>query len=80
MSLYAKTILEQLGKLKRSEIAWQHVEGYMRCQYGTLDHLDRRTFNREVAIAVQCIDNDPAQAKMLAESFGLRVDPKPPGA
>lgn len=73
MSLYARVISEELTKLKRSEIDPRHVEAYMRVQYGTLDHLDRRTFKKEVKVAVDCIDQDGEdQAESLALSYGLR--------
>ena len=72
MSFYSQIITEQLKKLKRSEVDPRHVEAYMRCQYSTLDHLDRRTFNREVKIAVGCIDHGgTAEAESLAQSYGL---------
>jgi hypothetical protein len=73
MSPYATIITEQLNKLKRAEVDPSHVEAYMRCQYGTLDHLDRKTFNREVKIAVGCIDQTgTAEAESLAMSYGLK--------
>jgi len=72
MSFYTRIITEQLGKLNRAEIDPRHVEAYMRCQYHTLDHLDRRTFNREVKVAVACIDQDGlTEAEALAQSYGL---------
>lgn len=63
MSIYERMIVEQLGKLKRLDIKPSQVEAYMRLQYGTLDHLDRRTFNKEVKIAIGCIDSDPRLAE-----------------
>lgn len=50
----------------------RHVEGYMRLQYSTLDHLDRATFRREVKIARQCIDEGGVErAESNARSYGL---------
>jgi hypothetical protein len=76
MSLYANIILGHLVKLGRSDIDPRHVEGYMRAEYGTLDHLGRAKFVREVVIAVACIDEGGrAQAEELAQSYGLGVRP-----
>jgi len=74
MSLYAKIITEQLSKLSVPD--WtepRHVEAYMRCKYGTLDALDRKTFNREVKAAAEGLyDLGKDQADALVKSFGLR--------
>jgi hypothetical protein len=75
MSIYQSIITRQLGKLKRSEVDPRHVEAFMRNQYGALDHLDRRTFNREVKLAVGAIDADPSIGEPLAQSYGLRKNP-----
>lgn len=73
MSLYAKVITDQLAKLNRSDIDPRHVEGYMRCEHGTLDALSRAKFNREVQIAVALIEQDGLDtAEALALSYGLR--------
>jgi hypothetical protein len=69
MGLYADIIREQLDGRDYDP---RHVEAYMRLQYGTLDHLDRATFNNEVEICVDCIEQDGAiNAESLAESYGL---------
>ena len=75
MNLYQASIQKQLGKIKRSEVDPRHVEALMRCQYGALDHLDRRTFNREVKLAVGALDADPTIGEPLAQSYGLRKNP-----
>jgi len=50
----------------------RHIEGYMRLQYGCLDHLSRSEFAAEVAIGAQCIDADGINnAESLAKSYGL---------
>jgi hypothetical protein len=49
----------------------RHVEAYMRLQYGTLDHLDRATFEREVRVAADCVRFDAQGAEDLARSYGL---------
>jgi hypothetical protein len=78
MSYYATIITEQLGKLARPYPVpfWaesKHVEAYMRCKYSTLDHLDRKTFNREIKLAAKGLsDLGQEQADDLARSYGLR--------
>ena len=50
----------------------RHIEGYMRLQYSTLDHLDAATFAREVKIAIGCIEYGGVEAaERNAQSFGL---------
>ena len=50
----------------------RHIEGYMRLQYSTLDHLDADTFAHEVDIAVGCIQEGGTEAaERNAQSFGL---------
>lgn len=45
------------------------IEAWMRLQYGTLDHLSRTDFAREIAIAIACIDEDPKASRELADSI-----------
>lgn len=74
MTYYQKAISVQLAKrgISNSQIDPRHVEGYMRLQYSTLDHLDRRTFNKEVALCVECIkEGGKDAAERNAVSFGL---------
>jgi hypothetical protein len=72
MSYYTRIITEQLKKLKRPDVSPAHVEAFMRVTYGTLDHLDRRTFNREIKKAIEEIDIvSPSVAHQVAESYGL---------
>lgn len=50
----------------------RHIEAFMRTQYGTLDHLSPRTFRREVALAVACIEEaGPEMAERVALSHGM---------
>lgn len=63
---------ELISSIAPAEYDPRHIEGYMRLQYSTLDHLDRATFRREVKIAIGCIDEggrDMAEAN--ARSYGL---------
>ena len=72
MNGYQQSIAEHLAKLGRGDIKPHHVEGYMRCQYGTLDALTRDRFKKEVKISVACIDQGGVEAaEELAASFGL---------
>ncbi len=50
----------------------RHIEAFIRVQYGTLDHLDRRMLEMESAIAAECITvGGLDEAEALAQSFGL---------
>jgi len=74
MSRYTKIISEMLSEINRSEIDPRHIEGYMRDKFGTLDHLDRRAFKREVLSALACVDQGGKdQAESLAQCFGIRA-------
>lgn len=66
-----RTILEDLERLDAREVDPRHVEAYMRLEHGTLDALSREQWAAEVAIAVALINEDPAGAERLAESYGL---------
>ena len=47
------------------------VEGSMRLQYGTLNHLSRFEFASEIEIARQCEVEEPGFLQRTAKSFGL---------
>ena len=47
------------------------VEASMRLQFGTLDHLDREDFEREISVARMCDDADPGYLRGVAASYGL---------
>jgi len=68
---YAKVIAASLARRGRTDVHPALIEGWMRLQYGTLDHLDRRTFSREIKIALACHDDDPDVSERLARSEGL---------
>lgn len=70
--MYQNHIREEVARNGRIGIDPRHVEGYMRLQYGTLDHLSRTEFNKEVKIGIECIDADGiVNAESLAKSYGL---------
>lgn len=73
MSRYSEDIITASGC--RPEEA-PLVEGIMRLQYGTLDHLDRRTFRREAMIGLAVVRDDPTLARSNAISFGLLPMPQ----
>lgn len=50
------------------------VEASMRMQFGTLSHLDKAEFRREIKIAKQCEAAEPGYLKGVAESFGMAGD------
>lgn len=71
-SRYTETIQKHLDKMGAKDIKPAHVEGFMRLQYSTLDHLDPATFAEEVAIGVGCvIEGGVENAERNAKSFGL---------
>ncbi len=50
----------------------RHVEGYMRAEFGTLDHLGPERFAAEVRISAMCVDAAGLeQAERIAESYGI---------
>jgi len=66
MTAYTKIIKENSNYNPR------HIEGFIRLQYGTLDHLSREEFKQEIMIAETSIDNAGLkESEELAISFGL---------
>ena len=50
----------------------RHIEGYIRLQYSTLDHLSLQDFESETKIAIECIDMAGVEhSEWLAKSYGL---------
>jgi hypothetical protein len=66
---FQKSIIEK--GLVPAGIDARHVEGFIRVQYSTLNHLDWPTIKREVRIALGCIKFDPELAERNARGFGL---------
>lgn len=71
--MYQKIIREELAKNGYiGKYDPRHIEGYMRLQYSTLDHLSISDFRREIKICRQCIDvGGITAAEENAVSFGL---------
>lgn len=69
---YQKTIQRILKVMNRLDIDPRHIEGYMRLQYSTLDHLSLQTFIDETKLCIGCIDYDGKEnAERNALSYGL---------
>jgi hypothetical protein len=50
----------------------RHIEGFMRLDHPTLDHLSPDDFAAEVALAALCVNEcGTERAELLARSFGL---------
>ena len=72
-SFYTQAIREALARAGRVGAADpRHVEGWMRLERGCLDSLSAGQFQREVEIALKCIEAGPlADSESLAQSMGL---------
>ena len=68
MSFYTVRIQRALGCTEREAAL---VEGYMRCEVSSLDHLDSRTFDGMAKAAWKEVETDPRAAEANARSFGL---------
>lgn len=55
------TYRERIAALTDEDPA--EVEEAMRCQYGTLDHLDAATFDREVKISAAVVQMDRSERR-----------------
>jgi hypothetical protein len=49
----------------------RRIEGFMRIEYGTLDHIYGQQWKREVAMGMDAVRLDPAEWESCAQSFGL---------
>jgi hypothetical protein len=69
---YQNVIKGILADMGRTEVDARHVEGWMRCEHSTLDHLGPAAFKKEVKMAVACIDGpEGGVSETLAQSYGL---------
>lgn len=50
------------------------VEASMRLMYGTLSHLPKSVFKKEVEIAAACERQEPGYLLTAAESYGMAED------
>jgi hypothetical protein len=70
MTYFQRSIVEK--KLVPQGTDPRHLEGFIRLQYSTLDHLDWPTIKREVKLGVACIKEGGVEAaERNAQSFGL---------
>jgi hypothetical protein len=69
MSYYQKAIREHLDALGFVGIDGQQVESWMRLEHGTLDHLDKRRFKREVKLAAVLCRDYPTESAELTRSI-----------
>lgn len=50
----------------------RHIEGWIRVEYPTLDHLSREKLERAAIEAAQCIElAEPEESEAVAQSYGL---------
>lgn len=72
MSYYSAAIQAVLARLKRTDIDPRHIEGWMRLEHGTLDHLSGSRFRHEVALCIDLVDDYGVdRSDELAASYGL---------
>ena len=67
---YPQTLIHELDKTVNPA----GVEGSMRLQYGTLSHLSREDFKREIQIAKAAEREEPGFLEGVAKSYGLAKD------
>ena len=72
MSQYTQIIHEEIARQGAIGTDPRLVEGYIRIEHPTLDHLSRADFAREIKEALACINEGGVEiAEQLAQSFGL---------
>ncbi len=71
-SPYFNVIRWEIASQGKIGIEARHVEAYMRLEHPTLDGLSKKQFQKEVAIAIACVEADGREnAERCARSFGL---------
>lgn len=71
-SSYSKTIMKVLEKCGRPTVNPRWVEAFMSLEHPSLNGLGEESFEREVALAIKCIDFlGPEKSEQCAKSFGL---------
>ena len=69
---YRDLIRESAARLGHVGADTRHIEGWMRLEHGTLDHLDRNAFDHEVNASIQCVATAGSEtSEKLAKSYGL---------
>lgn len=68
---YKTIIVEIMSEMKKTfTVSPEIVEAYMRLQYGTLNHLSREEFEKEIILAQGCFELDPEGSQELAQIYG----------
>lgn len=71
-SAYAPLIMKVAEKMGRPNVNPRWIEAFMRLEYPSLNGVCSESFEREVAVAIGCIDVlGPEKAEQCAKSFGL---------
>lgn len=67
---YGSELSEALTPNPETVARW--IEGHMRAEHGTLDHLESAAFDRAVVAGMrEAVRTDPTTNETLAESYGL---------
>lgn len=71
-SSYVPVIMKVAAKLGRPNVNPRWVEAFMRLEYPSLNSVSPASIDREVAVAIGCIDAlGPERSEQCAKSFGL---------
>lgn len=71
-SAYAPLIMRTAKKLGHPNVNPRWVEAFMRLEYPSLNGVSSERFDKEVKIAIECIDAvGPVKSERCAKSFGL---------
>jgi len=71
-SAYADSIREVAARFGRGNVNPRWVEAFMRLEYPSLNGVSSERFEKEIKIAIGCIDAlGPKKAEQCAKSFGL---------
>lgn len=70
---YGERIIDAIAGSPWSAAAPEIVECWMRCEYGTLDHLSGAKFRTEALVAAKLTIDHPEDSKLLAASYGVKV-------
>lgn len=68
---YHDAIEASLARQGLGAIEPRLIEGWMRVEHGTLDHLSGPALDLDVSIAAACVNADPVASEALARSYGL---------
>ena len=69
--MYREIIRETAARIGLAGIDPAGIEGHMRLQYGTLDHLTPDDFGREIEMAARCEAAEPGYLSRVAAEHGL---------